>query len=159
MRLLDKLARPVRGTFHRAVPKESMVGPLECGYSFRGNRYNPPETITALYFCEDEIRAPREAGFARRSCKVYRAAVSTDLILTLDAGVLKALHLTRKDLVSIDRAVPQEIGFSAFLAGLHGLRVPSALPEASLDAYNLVLFPANLLPGAGIKILGHRDFC
>jgi RES domain-containing protein len=155
---LARAATLIEDTFYRAIPPDSHGSVFEPGYSFHaGNRYNPPGFLSALYFADDEGRSRKESGL-QYAADVFTISVRLTRVVKLDLPTLDGLGIDRALLVQPRTDVTafrecQEIGLAAMRDGAAGLLVPSALPEASEQNFNLVVYPAALATLVGLTVI------
>lgn len=156
--VLLKDAPALGGVYYRAVPPDGAGSALEPGYSFQGgNRYNPPGVLSALYFSDNERRAPLEANLPYRH-EIWEMTIA-DLggVVRLDERTLGRIGLDRLRITKLRMEVQayrecQAVGLGAFQAGASGLLFPSALPGAIPDSWNLAVFPAALVRRAAVSL-------
>lgn len=154
---LARVATLLKDTFYRAIPPDSRSSVFESGYSFRGNRYNPPDVLSALYFADKEDRSMKESELPY-TAEVFEVSVRLTRVVRLDPPTLGRLGIDQALLVQPRTDVTafrecQEIGLAAMQDGAAGLLVPSAFPGTSEQNFNLVVYPAALATLAGLKVI------
>lgn len=130
---------------------------MEPGFSFQwNNRYNPAGKMSAVYLCDDRRRAPEEANLAFGH-ELYEVVIERlPRVVRLDRANLGRLGLTRADVTrpristqAYEHTHPLALG--TLQADGAGLMVPSALPGATENDWNLVLLPVPLILSAAVR--------
>ena len=146
-----------RKRFCRTVGSDWANTILETGPSFNGGgRFNSPGFFGALYFSEDQNIAYRE-WLREREAGEAEPHVTFTFEITLD----KVIDLTaREDFEVVEWRTggyqkPREIAVEAYRNQAEGILYRSA--KAKEEVENLVVFPANILKSAAIKVV-HKSW-
>ena len=139
------------------------------GSNLHGARWNP-KGIAVVYAADSPETAMAEslAHYRYFGIPVQSAMPRTFVAIALklqcvvdlmESSVRQRLHVSKDTMVAIDwrkdvkaglLPITQMIGQAAFDAGVEALIVPSAVQS---DAFNVLVFPANLKKGSRIQIL------
>jgi RES domain-containing protein len=169
------MRKPWNGDAFRATLPKWMSRPYRLtgiGAALTGGRWSSQNLIPAVYFSTtaatvaveadaEAIRLGWPPGSLRPQTRVpFHLALQSVVDLT-DAAVLRALHLSRRDLVQCDwqtgqlvgrEALTQAVGRAAFETYAEGLVAPSARLRGGI---NVVVFPSHVKPGS--LIIAHDE--